>query len=594
MFKIPKKIHFEGNLCYLHSARQLGYKKRNFFGIAPRMEGSKTLFQPRWPNYRHILGLGKVPTEQSPLLSMRPPALSHFRHLWLYALHNVIFLLVFLLLVFRALPQGILAVNEPDVLIFARHFLDKSFIPNDWYLTLSIPYRYVFNIFAGALALAFPLPVVSITGRLVQYGLFAWVIQKFARHFALPAYLLLPFLSLYIQFPNIIAGEWLLPAFEAKVFAYLAVFLALYYFMVQDYLKTCIFLGLSISFHVLVGLYGTFCLFGAFLANYRTYRADLQKLLRSLPLFFLMASVGLYAALQNLWGSFSHHSQGGAEIYAKLRNAHHVYPSSWEGDLWTIKLGLFTLFLVIFFHLFREKGCRLISAFALSSLVLFGLGFMIYWIGADNLLKFYWFRFPDVVLPFWGFFAAAVAVNYALKALDRTHRVFSQSLRSIALLLSGVILLGAGLHFTRFIAEAALAGKFFYLQDMEPDRREILFWIKHRTAPQAMFLADPFCEKFYLVAERPLFVSFKHAPQSEPDILEWHRRLKMCNNNNELLEFSFHNKAIVQQNFHNLDPDSVKKLAQTYSLEYFLTKKNRPYPFRLIYANETYVLYSMR
>ena len=41
----------------LHSARQLGYKKRNFFGIDPRMEGSKTIFQPRWQGLPHNLGL---------------------------------------------------------------------------------------------------------------------------------------------------------------------------------------------------------------------------------------------------------------------------------------------------------------------------------------------------------------------------------------------------------------------------------------------------------------------------------------------------------------------------------------------------------
>ena len=41
----------------LHSARRLGYQKRNFFGIEPRMEGSKTHFQLRWPRLRHNLGL---------------------------------------------------------------------------------------------------------------------------------------------------------------------------------------------------------------------------------------------------------------------------------------------------------------------------------------------------------------------------------------------------------------------------------------------------------------------------------------------------------------------------------------------------------
>ena len=76
--------------------------------------------------------------------------------MWDLIKKNQVFLLVFLFFVLRKLLERVLGGVELDVVVLAKHYLNNSYIQNDWYLNLGISYRYLFNFFAGTLALFLP------------------------------------------------------------------------------------------------------------------------------------------------------------------------------------------------------------------------------------------------------------------------------------------------------------------------------------------------------------------------------------------------------------------------------------------------------
>jgi len=54
--KFAKKLHFVGSLGYHTLDWTIRLKKRNSLGIEPRLQGSKTLFQPQWQGLPPELG----------------------------------------------------------------------------------------------------------------------------------------------------------------------------------------------------------------------------------------------------------------------------------------------------------------------------------------------------------------------------------------------------------------------------------------------------------------------------------------------------------------------------------------------------------
>jgi len=150
--------------------------------------------------------------------------------------YNLFFLLV-IIISSDMLFRNILGSNEADTLVYAKHFINKNWIPNDWYLNLGIGYRYLFNFFVGTLALIFPLWIISIIGRIIIILIFSYLFYKFAEYFKINTCLMIFFTTLYCIFPSLAAGEWFLRFFETKVFSYFFSILSIYFLLKKSYFK---------------------------------------------------------------------------------------------------------------------------------------------------------------------------------------------------------------------------------------------------------------------------------------------------------------------------------------------------------------------
>ncbi len=501
-------------------------------------------------------------------------------------LNNLIFFSVLYLCILYLLFRNILSSNEQVCLVFAKHFINKNWIISDWFLNKKFGYQNIFNFIAGWWAFFIPLPYVAIVGRLVVYLLFAFLIQAYARQFSLPAYFVIPFIAFYLRFPDITAGEWMLGDFETKPFAYFFILLSLYYFVERNYWRTCLYLGLSMSFHVLVGLYGSFCMAGALIANYRDYHRDLKTILKNFYIFFISSSFGLFVVFQHLFQNFKVDNILAGEIYVLKRGPHHTYPAYWQWPEWLIKTIILCIPLIIMFFWFKDRKYRVISSFALSSLVLFIIGILIFYFDAVHLLKFYWFRFPDVIVPFFGFFALALIGNRVLEEIGLRSRKLYKSGVVLALSASLLILGTFGVYGVKKIRNHFQFGRYFYLSDLNNYLLDVFFWIRKNTPKEGIFLIDPSLDRFYVGAERALFVSFKHIPRTDKDIIQWYFRIKLCNNDKELRYLGFNNINDIQENYYDLSENIVNYIASHYHIDYFLTKKIKKYSFPIIYENE--------
>jgi hypothetical protein len=109
--------------------------------------------------------------------------------------------------------------------------------------------------------------------------------------------------------------------------------------------------------------------------------------------------------------------------------------------------------------------------------------------------------------------------------------------------------------------------------DLRPSR--IHRWIAEHTEKGARFLIDPGDERFYVEAQRAVFVSYKHSPQSEREILEWFLRLSRLSGRRPSRSLGFGWLRDVSAAYRGLDERTLLSIAKDYGLDYLVTPNSR-------------------
>ncbi|HSV98508.1 MAG TPA: DUF6798 domain-containing protein [Spirochaetota bacterium] len=513
-----------------------------------------------------------------------------------------VFLTVFIILILNLLLKNILGVNENVVLAEARHFGDPSWIPNDWFLNQYIGYRLLFNAIFGQLAMILPLYLVSIAGRLVIYFLFAIVIEKISRTLKIHLALIIPALVLFVSFQSIVAREWMIGGVETKSFAYICALGALVALAHRRYRPMFLLTGLAASFHILVGIYAAFSLGVAILLTFNSHSDRIKEIFLAVPYALMTAVPAIYAVGQYLYDSASVDALKAATIYVIERNPHHTFPEAWTRP-WVARFSASCMLFAGILAFSRRPARRVFAAYGLGSAVLFCAGLVLYHSGNYAWLKLYWFRHPDVIIPLLGFFLLAALMSEPLKSesapgTERKTIINKPALQKtalvIALLLSTAGMVKSAYVFSRHIVKIAGSERPFYLAHLEPNLREALLWIKGNTPADAMFLVSPAIDEFYISAERAMFVSFKHSPQTDSDNIEWYNRILLLNNGKIPAKRGFKMVREIDQSFYDLETATINEIAKRYSLDYYLGKSERKRPYRIAYDNDNYTLYRLR
>lgn len=350
--------------------------------------------------------------------------------------------LIFLLfVVYGAWPVP--DVNEQYYIGKAIHFWNSDWLPADQFLDTPDSHWFYYATF-GVFSLLFSPLALAWFGRILIWFLTAWswhslsiaiIPRRWCSVFTAAA------LLFYLDAFHL-AGEWIIGGVEGKGFAFPLIFWGLSRFFRGHFRSAWILFGFASAFHVLAGGWTVLAsLFAWFVSEFRDEwkwnekAGALKKIARHfgkmLPALILGGSIsllGLIPALMLDANTPIGIQREAHRIYVFERLSHHLVPSSLP---WTF---LFRFLLlsgigIVFCRLprseFYDRLQRFrMNGFVFAALLIMGAGFLFDfgWSfffpnrgSSAEILRFYWFRLSDWVIPFGIAFGSMVLLwNTAL------------------------------------------------------------------------------------------------------------------------------------------------------------------------------------
>jgi len=421
-------------------------------------------------------------------------------------------------------------INEAHYLCKAKHFWQPEWCPNDHFLS-SADAHWVFYWTIGWLTLVMPLPVVAWVGRCIGWLMLAWSWRRFS--FAL---LPKPFLSVLsaaaffaLTLQAHMAGEWIVGGIEAKTFAFVLVFLGLEALVKGLWNRVWLMFGAASAFHVLVGGWSVvaagFCwmIECAISIVQEKPKPPFVKMLPGLVGGGLFSLFGLVPAAMLSRAADAQVSAQAAKIYVYERLPHHLVFHTFEPPLIIRHATLLIVWIALCFVVRTDESSRRWRGYVWGAVVIGVLGIVIDLATLNNpelgakLLRFYWFRLSDIMLPA-GVAIGSIALVYQAIKDECVDLV-------VALTTIGVLAaIGSGIHihsrYHQWVGDPEFAVEHYKYDDWQATCE----WIRENTEPDAIFLTPMRQQTFKWYGHRAEVVSRKDIPQDAPGVIEWQRR----------------------------------------------------------------------
>jgi hypothetical protein len=482
--------------------------------------------------------------------------------------------------------------NEPNYLGKAVHFWNPDWAKGDFFLETADTHATFYWTF-GWLSLWLSLPALAWTGRVITWASLAWGWQRLStavvprRWFSvLSAGLVAGLIERFNM-----AGEWVFGGVEGKGFAYALVFFALAAIVNNRWNRGWILLGAASAFHVLVGGWMTLAVGLAWLMLGRQ-RPRLVSMLPGLVVGLLLSLPGLIPALLA--------NQGASQAIIDQANVYYVYFRLWHHlDLLQIAwntphfVARLVLLCIVWVWLCRkmsnEPRLRLLSEMVNAVLLIVVAGLAIDLLQfydealAARLLRFYWFRMSDVVVPMGVALAGTWLVAQSVASDPR------RGLRWLAVVAAMVVFhVGA-------LSERRVEGVMSYTDQggSNPAWRKACQWVVESDViePNARFITPMISQTFKWYTGRPEVGNFKEVPQDAASIVVWLDRLKDI-----FARDTTTAQTPDEQWYRSLadrDPKDIRRLAAKYGADYVLTFCDPLLPLPVVYKNAYYVIYKM-
>ncbi len=498
--------------------------------------------------------------------------------------------------------------NEPHYLCKAKHYWDPDWCVRDFFLESSNAHLVFFQTF-GLPTRWLSLDATAIIGRVVGLLIFAigWTLLV---HTLVPArwpplWAAWIYLSIAAYAGNL-SGEWLIGGIEAKVVAYGLLFAAmaccaqaLATWSRRSILAAGVLLGIAISFHPVVGIWGAACCVFATLVVWLSGGGTSATETR-VEFWRWSIVAGAIAALLGVPGIVAglHATQGSSfsadyiQIYYRL--AHHLDPLHFATTAWIVYAFLLLIWLAGRSWMARRMTESWLVWFVVGSALIAACGLLVGWRHGPpenvrnyafpwlipvplrwKLLKLYPFRLVDAMLPI----AVAITVAGLLRRWCEFVCRFPGIVRK-----AGVVGLwlacGVPALTTLHIADDARPT---FDSDELADWYDVCEWTRTHTSPDALILTpvqESWAFKWY--AQRAEYVSFKDCPQNVIGILKWNNRLLMLRDWSE---------GALPGGYSREEVDSLRKRGT--GINYIIARRLGPFNFDPIYANDTFRVYQV-
>jgi hypothetical protein len=476
--------------------------------------------------------------------------------------------------------------NEPHYLGKARHFWDPAWCAGDFFLNTANAHAMFYWSF-GWLSRWLPLASWAWTGRLLVWALTAWAWRRLswslvpASWYAILSAALLVALNDRFQ----MSGEWLIGGVEGKGFAYVLVFLGLESLIVGRWGAAWLMFGAASAFHVVVGGWATMAAMLVWLSN-----RDAPPLARMIPALaggLLLALPGLIPALALTWNVEPDFVREANQIYVFDRLSHHLVPQRFVPQFVVRHLLLVAALVLLFPLAGSDERWRRLRGFVAAAVGMAAIGMLIGMVVerwpdlSAALLRYYWFRLSDVMVP------AGVAL--CLVSILRRWQAVAPARHAGALVAMLVI---AGAHLAQMIwlrqhtvlppgdstlVQIANLPESSDEADVEraaailADWRDVCQWAATETPPDALFITPRLSQTFRWYAGRGEVVNRKDLPQDALGIIEWWRRLQRIH-----LQGAGTTQTRWRESLTELQPDELRALGREFGAQYVVTAARPP------------------
>ncbi len=442
-----------------------------------------------------------------------------------------IFLLVCLWIVFAggAAPD----INEAHYLTKARHYWNPTWCQRDVFLR-SADAHAVFFLTFGWLTQFCSLATTANLGRLVGWTLLAIGWRSLSRAVVpgrLTSLLTAAWFLILLEHGHM-AGEWVVGGIEAKVPAYGFVLLGLAALAANNWRGAWLWFGCGGLFHVLVGGWSFVAALFAWWCTPRTQRLPLREMWPWVVAGGLLALPSILIGLSLQRGDVDADTASIADrilVYRRLGHhlAFHQFPRLYMARF--AALVAVTLLLTRGLR-FRHVRFARLWTFAVGALSIAAMGIAIDQTllnrpgPAAALLKFYWFRLADVLVPVT--LAAALVLWLQQWQARRPAGWLLLVLIAIPLAVLGTRV-RARLENPRPPADHVLERSTntpAQAQRKFENWRTVCRWIKEHTSADDIFLTPRDQQTFKWYAERAEVVSWKDVPQDAASIIDWRIR----------------------------------------------------------------------
>jgi len=497
-------------------------------------------------------------------------------------------------------------VNEAVYLTKARHAADPDWGRGDFFLDTPDAHG-VFYLVAGPLAAAVPLPQAAWIGRVAGWALLAIGFrQATVPLIASPWYrVLAALLFSFALRTTTAAGEWVIGGCEAKVFAWAAALGCIGAVVASRFPEACFRGGMATAFHPIVGGWTLVAAATTWLvergrpgeaAESSCGGADGRsgfKRAAWIGCGVAAAALGVVPALGLTAGVDAVTRAEGTRIYVVDRLSHHLLPRTFADGMIARHLLAAAAWWLLSRLVPPTPARRRIAVLTWASLGISAVGIAISQLEplaptiTYGLLRYYWFRLADVMVPF----ALATAFVEALADTAACSRLTSWRpawLRAAVVGLLAVDLAVQSLHWPlpgRTTVAARADSKV-----VASAWADICTWVREHTPPDACFLTPRGAASFTWRTGRREVVSWKNSPQDATSLVAWRQRIVDCfSRSGSLVE--------MERSTASLGPERLKQIAERYGADHLIVPIDAPLveaiPGEWLYANGTYAVYRL-
>lgn len=483
-------------------------------------------------------------------------------------------------------------VNEAVYLTKARHAADPAWAAGDFFLETPDAHGVFFRLF-GPLAAALTLEQAAWVGRTLGWLALALGFWHAARPVVATTWgriIAAALFSLALRHTTM-AGEWVLGGCEAKVFAWAFVLGGVGEWLRGRVAAAWLLCGLATAWHPIVGGWALVALVVAFAIRPTPLGGVGNVVL--LVVGLALAAAGVVPALSMSAGADAATRAAAAKIYVVERLNHHLLPRTFAEAVVARHLLAVAVWWIVHRIAPSTSARQRLTAFTLGALSISAAGVVISLVEtfaptvAFGLLRFYWFRLADVIVPL-ALAASVAAVCEDDAASGRAFGLAPAMLRGAAALLLTLDVAAQSTHWP-LPGRPALAAR----ADSKVDPAawaDVCLWVRDHAPADACFITPRGSASFTWRTNRREVVSWKNSPQDAASLVAWRTRITDCFAPRTSL-------AGMEQSTAALGPERVRLVADRYGATHAVVPLDAPrlaeLPGERLYDNGIYAVYRL-